>query len=306
MPKLGSAGSLWKRDETFYGIWYRNGARFCENLHTANETEAAAELARRIADCEARNEVRPEKRPPSVAALIDEMLRYYRRNGRKSLEHVERHARRLKQFFRGKRADEVTLYRVFDYADRRKEEGAANATINRELAALRLSYSLARKGGRIRPEMTPAIEMLPETNRRTGFFEQEEYEAVLAKLPDELKGGLTLGYWTGLRKEEIFGLEWDRIDLFNRLAFLEKTKNGEDCTLPLNEELYAMFERQAAMRWDGCPHVSTAARSGFATSGRLGRQRRRRPGAPDDSSTTCAGQGCGISSGPAWPSPSLC
>jgi integrase len=103
--------------------------------------------------------------------------------------------------------------------------------------------------------MVPAIEMLPETNRRKGFFEQEEYEAVLARLPDQLKGVLTVGYWTGMRKEEIQGLKWDQIDLFNRLAYRERTKNGEDRTLPLNDELSAVFERQAAARWHACAYV---------------------------------------------------
>ena len=255
MPKLGSAGSLWLRGSTYYGIWYRNGSRFCENLHTPDEQEAHGELVRRIAECEASNQVRPEKAPPALTTMLNGVVRYYKRNERKSIDHVERHVGRLRKAFRGKRADEITRARVLDYADSRKTEGAANATINRELAALRLAYSLARKDGALKPEIVPAIEMLPETNRRTGFFEQEQYEAVLARLPAELQGALTMGYWTGMRKEEILSLTWDRVDLFNRLVFLEKTKNGEDRTLPLNEELYSMFEKQWAGQWVGCPYV---------------------------------------------------
>ena len=41
--------------------------------------------------------------------------------------------------------------------------------------------------------------MLPENNGRTGSFEQEQYEAVLANLPDYLRGLRTMGYWTGRR-----------------------------------------------------------------------------------------------------------
>src|SRR5206468_1985957 len=94
-----------------------------------------------------------------------------------------------------------------------------------------------------------------ENNRRTGFFEQEHYEAVLAQLPVYLRGVLTMGYWTGMRKGEMVGLKWDQIDLFNRLAFLERTKNGEDRTLPLNDELYEMMMGQARVRVEGCPYV---------------------------------------------------
>jgi integrase len=64
-----------------------------------------------------------------------------------------------------------------------------------------------------------------------------------------------MGYWTGMRKSEILGLKWEQIDMFNRLAFLERTKNGEDRTLPLNDELYAMMTEQAKMRADDCLFV---------------------------------------------------
>ena len=255
MPKLGSDGSLWWRKGVAYAIWYRNGARFCVNTHKTDEAAAQAMLERLMAACEDENQVRPERTPPGVGAMLDEVVRYYRRLGRRSTEHVERHAGRLRKTFRGKRADEITLDHVNRYIARRRGAGAANGTINRELAALRLAYNLARKGGKIKPEMVPAIEMLPESNRRTGFFEQEEYEAVLAKLPDYLQGVLTMGYWTGMRKEEILGLTWDRVDLLGRLVRLEKTKNGEDRTLPLNDELYAMLEGQQLDNRYDCPHV---------------------------------------------------
>jgi integrase len=70
-----------------------------------------------------------------------------------------------------------------------------------------------------------------------------------------LKGVLAMGYWTGMRKEEILSLTWDRVDLFNRLVFLERTKNGEDRTLPLNEELFEVLSVQAGKKAEGRPYV---------------------------------------------------
>jgi integrase len=64
-----------------------------------------------------------------------------------------------------------------------------------------------------------------------------------------------MGYWTGMRKAEMLGLKWDQVDLFNRLVFLERTKNGEDPTLRLNDELYEMTMGRAKMRVEGCPFV---------------------------------------------------
>jgi integrase len=212
-------------------------------------------MERLIAECEEGCFKKPDKTPPTLVAMLNEAIRYYRRKGRKSLEHVERHARRIRVGLAGKRADEITTDYVNDYAESRQDAGAANATINRELAFLRLAFNLARRAGKLKPEMIPYFEMLPENNRRTGFFEQEHYEAVLAQLPDYLKGVLTMGYWTGMRKSEMLGLKWEQVDLFNRLVFLERTKNGEDRTLPLNEELYEMMMGQARMRVESCRFV---------------------------------------------------
>ena len=57
-------------------------------------------------------------------------------------------AKRLREGFAGKRANEITTDNVNDYAEGRQDQGVANATINRELAfvrlALNLSYTLPR------------------------------------------------------------------------------------------------------------------------------------------------------------------
>jgi integrase len=187
--------------------------------------------------------------------MLNEGVRFYKRKGRKSLEHVERHAKRLKAGFAGRRADEITTDCVNQYADKRADEGMSKASINRELAFLRLAYNLTRKAGKLKAEMIPYIEMLPENNRRTGFFEQEQYEAVLSNLPDYLKGILTMGYWTGMRKQEILGLTWDKVDWFAKQISLERTKNGEDRTLFLHDELYTMMLDQSKQRVEGCPFV---------------------------------------------------
>jgi integrase len=255
MPRIGSKGHLWWRKGIAYAIWYRNGSRFCVNTRKRIEEEAQAEMARLMAEAESSGFKKADSIPPTIITLVNEGLRFYRRKGRKSLEHVERHAKRLKAGFAGYRSDEITAEHINAYIEKRLDEGAANATVNRELAFLRLAYNLARKAKRIQAESVPHIEMQPENNRRTGFFEQEQYEGVLSFLPDYLKGVLTMGYWTGMRKAEILSLPWDRVDLFNRLVFLEQTKNGEDRTLPLNDELFGMMREQAGKRVEGCPFV---------------------------------------------------
>lgn len=91
-----SKGHLWFRGKTYYAIWYRNGSRFCVNMHKKKEADARAEMGRLMAECEEGNFRKPDKTPPTLVAMLNEAVRYYKRKGRKSLGHVLRHTKRLR------------------------------------------------------------------------------------------------------------------------------------------------------------------------------------------------------------------
>ncbi len=113
--------------------------------------------------------------------LLDE----YRANGRKSVDRVEDAVDHLRDFFAGSRAHALSTERVLGYVRHRQELKAANATINRELAALKRMFRLGEKAGKV--VRRPYIAMLQERNARTGFFERSEFDAVLAHLPEDLR-----------------------------------------------------------------------------------------------------------------------
>lgn len=79
----------------------------------------------------------------------------------------------------------------------RQAAEAANATINRELAALKRMFRLGEIAGKI--AQRPCIPMLQEDNARKGFFEAVEFRAVLAGLPDAVKPLAEVAYITGWR-----------------------------------------------------------------------------------------------------------
>ena len=61
--------------------------------------------------------------------------------------------------------------------------------------------------------MSPKLPSLTVDNRRTGFFERAEFDAVLAYLPDDLKPVFTFAYLTGWRtRSEVLRLEWRHVD----------------------------------------------------------------------------------------------
>ena len=127
----------------------------------------------------------------------------------------------------------ITTVDVRRYAADRQKDGAANGTINRELAALRRMFCLAIQAGTLMHG--PHIGLLQENNIRRGFFEREQFDAVRAHLPADLRGVVTVAYVTGWRvRSEILPLTWAQVDRPAGEVRLEPgtTKNKDGRTFP--------------------------------------------------------------------------
>jgi site-specific recombinase XerD len=71
-------------------------------------------------------------------------------------------------YFGDYKAHDVGTDRVKAYVAQRLEQGAANPTVNRELAALKRMYNLGLQSETIHRK--PYIPMLKENNTRKGFL----------------------------------------------------------------------------------------------------------------------------------------
>ncbi len=115
-----------------------------ESTGTIKETVARRILRAREGDVEHGIPVVPKMGRITFDEAAAELLTDYRINGKKSYGHVKRRIDlALQPAFRGKRLIGITTDTVRAYVARRQEQGAANATINRELAALKRMFTLA-------------------------------------------------------------------------------------------------------------------------------------------------------------------
>jgi integrase len=166
-------------------------------------------------------------------------------NGRNP-ERAEVYVSHLRETFGRLRACEITTTPINEYIVRRKEGGAANGSINRELRGLKRMFRLASEHTPPLVLFTPKIPHLREDNVRKGFFTFEEYQKLREALPEHLTVPLVLGYWTGMRAGEILGLRWDQVNVEEGWIRLESgaTKNGHGRTVPLVPEA-----RAALIEW---------------------------------------------------------
>jgi integrase len=133
------------------------------------------------------------------------------------------------------------------------ESGASNATVNRELSALKRMLNLGAQQTPPKVDRVPYIPMLKENNVRKGFFEHGDFIALRNALPSHMKGFATFAYKVGWRLEEIATLTWGQVDLEHGIVRLEagETKNDEARTVYLDEELKNIFSRQWELRKKG-------------------------------------------------------
>ena len=186
----------------------------------------------------------PQHRQLQFASLLDDLVSDYRVRRVKSFGSVLSHLKPLREHFGDWRALEITYRAIETYITKRRENGKANATINRELELLRRTLRLAHDR-QLLPSI-PKVRVLTENNTRQGFFERPDLEAVVAALPDYLRDFTRFAYLTGWRKGEITSLKWTDVDRDAGAIRLrpEAAKTGRGRTVMLEGDLAELVDRR--------------------------------------------------------------
>lgn len=234
-----------KRVARLYWIAYRIGGELRrEPAKTASRQDAERLLRVRLAGLD-RGEMPATDR--ATWGDLAEMIRAdYRAQGRRSPARLDVSLKHLDAAFAGERAAGITTERLTAYTARRlDEDGAARASVNRELAALKRAFRLAHRAGRVLS--MPYVPMLREANARTGFFERRDFDRLLRALPADLRPVFVVAYVTGWRvTSELLTRQWRHVDLRRGWLRLEpgETKGGEGRQFPLIPELRAAMRAQ--------------------------------------------------------------
>jgi integrase len=240
-------------------VWYIQynvrGKRIRESSESRNQAVAARLLKKRIGEAAAGKPVGPDVEKTTLADLKRMIEDEYTANGRRSSVIKSPLAHLVNHFGGSCRAFDLTTDRVTAYITKRQAAGAANATINRSLAALKRAFRLAERAGRVATR--PYIPMLEENNARSGFLSHAEFIRLYDALPEDLRDPVAFLYHSGWRVSEMRGLKWRDVDLAGGVVRLrpEKSKSKSGRTLPLRGELKAIIERAAARRLPECVNV---------------------------------------------------
>jgi integrase len=242
------------------------GKHLKEPVGSSNESEAEKMLRRRLDALERGESVSPQYERTTLDDLATIVVDDYKFNGHRTTNRLRSRLNHLIGdefgfFGRNVKARTITADRIVAYVAHRRDKGAKNGTINRELSCLHRAFELARRAGRV--ARVPDIVMLKENNTREGFFELDQHQAMMAVLPSYLADVCEFLYWTGWRSGEALALNWTNIDERVRIMRIEHTKNGKPRTFPygwlpaLADLIAKRAEIRDVMRAQGriVPHV---------------------------------------------------
>lgn len=153
-----------------------------------------------------------------------------------------------------------------DYITRRRGEGVADSTINRELTTLKRMFVKCEEWGLIESDKIRLIKKLQEPDASERFYSESEVEAIRREcVPGSGRGKnknlqtiVAVALNTGMRKGNCLALKLSDLDFPNRKirVTIVKKKKDRRLTIPMTPDLYAAL-------WSHCQGIDEPDPAGY-------------------------------------------
>lgn len=192
----------------------------------------------------------------SFAEAAEGYIERMEESGGKDMTNKRRHLRqRLVPFFRRDRLDKITSYRLGQYRKHRIDEGASQATVNRELSTLShlLNCAASKDWGWLKKDDLPQIPKEKEARKQIQILTVAQRERLLrAAIEDQDRHAwlfVMFGLNAAMRHAEIVCRRYDEVDFENCFIWVDKAKAGER-QQPITPALRDALARQSEMEDD--------------------------------------------------------
>jgi integrase len=248
-PKHGSVLKLKQRDargkirqsKFFYILYYADGRQIRENTKTTDYNEAARQLQVRLGEDALGFKPAADFKSLKYEDVRDALVQDYEDAGVASLYTKEDGTKNisglahLDKFFKNMPIFRIDTDKLRKFRAWRLKNGAAKATVNRNLGLLRSMLNKAYKDGKLRS--VPHFPMFSEESLpiRQGFVDPAVFAQLREALPENLRSLATFLYYTGCRLGAAKKITWEMVNADATEIVLPKEiiKNRTPLTLPL-------------------------------------------------------------------------
>lgn len=247
-------GRIYQRGNVWWVDYSHRGKRYRESSESTRRKDAARLLKRRLAEIGSGKHA-PDAELVTFADLHRLIETDYKVQGNRSIVRMLGAMKHVEGYFGGDLALDITTARLAAYVAARQEEGAANSTIQKEMAALKRAFNLAIRHG-VLPRR-PAFPKIRIDNVREVLPTAGDVESIVAEITEPLKPVVRFAALTGWRKGEILGLRWRDVDFESETIRLEggRSKNKEARTFP-----FGTYPPLAALLTDQRSHTDRVER----------------------------------------------
>lgn len=242
---------IYKRPDS--GNWWicttlPNGKRVRQSAGTEVKEDAAAYLAKLKLDAYRETHLGIKAQRSWQEAVV----RYLdvKRNLR-SFSDVQRICRQLDPYLGSMMLNQINGDVVWNIIQGERKRGSKPATVNRVLSTMRALLRMARDEWQW-IDTFPKIKLLGGEVERDRWLTHSEAQRLIRHCPPHLAALVRFALATGCRASEITGLEWKRVDLDRKTAWLNQTKNGTPRGVPLNEDAIEVLREQIGKSLTHC------------------------------------------------------
>lgn len=238
---------VYQRGKSWIIDFYYDGKRYTESVDPVNRTVAKEKLVIRKREV-IQGLYKPKFIQIPFDKFSDQYLEYAEANNKpRSYTRKVDAFKHLKKHFIGKRLLDISPFTIEKYKQDRKDEGAAPATVNRELQSLRNLFNMAVKWGKLQKNPMAEVKLFKEPPGKDRILSEQEEDRLLEyvrsnKKSQHLEAIIITALNTGMRKGEILNLKRSRVDFKSRYIIVEETKNGETRKIPMNKQLTTILK----------------------------------------------------------------
>ncbi len=238
--------SIFKRGNTWYIDLAVNGQRLKQSAQTADR-KAAQELHDQLKAQLWRQDKLGEKALRSFDEAADRWELEHA--GAKAIEDYKHHLKFWRKAFSGLSLDEITRTNAAAAIEgliTKKGKPASPGTRMNYVITLRSVLNTALTDWEWIEQVPPLKTYGDKQKRQMTIATPAQAKALMEVLPPELRAPIAFAFMTGLRKSNVFGLTWDRVDLERSVAWVNPidTKAGNLIVCPLNSAARALLSEQ--------------------------------------------------------------
>lgn len=260
---------LYKRKDTknwYFGITI-NGSKIYRSTGTSDRAKAE-EIAAKL-HTQLFNQVKLGEKPKYL--WQEAVIRWVGESEKKSINTDKVHLRWLSQHLDDIYLHDITKDKIEQIITEKQRTGVSNTRVNRTTEVIRAILNKANKEWQW-IDTVPHIRRFKEPNASPRWITIEEAARLLEELPDHMRSMAAFTLATGLRQSNVTGLQWSRVNLADRLCWIEpnESKNGRLLRVELNEDAIEILKQQRfkhqthVFHYQGHPIANVSTKAWYA------------------------------------------